>query len=182
MDCWVCPYIIFKVIRCTFLYTRPVSTGIVYVMSSESDLALRLHNAKQAVEEIKAGNASGFLPPLYGRAAIESFFEFIGKLITAWPPIIASVLLAIVIIVFALLCIGFVESHLETEVSELWIETGGRLDNEIDYTEDHLNEDFSTTQELIIQLVKTSNLSASLYDHLQVVKAATEITFRYGDQ
>ena len=151
-------------------------------MSSESDLAHRLHNAKQAVEEIKAGNASGFLPPLYGRAAIESFFEFIGKLITAWPPIIASVLLAIVIIVFALLCIGFVESHLETEVSELWIETGGRLENEIDYTEDHVDEGFSNTQELIIQLVKTGNLSASLYDHLQVLKAATDYAFGFGNR
>ena len=150
------------------------------MMSEESDISLRLHNAKQAVKEIKAGNASGFLPSLYGRAAIESFFEFIGKLITVQSPIVASVLFGIVVIVFALLCIGFQEGHLETEVAELWIETGGRLDNEIDYTEDHLDEDFSTSQELIIQLVKPGNLSASLYDHLQVLKAATEISFTYG--
>ena len=150
------------------------------MMSEEIDISLRLHNAKQAVKEIKAGNASGFLPALYGRAAIESFFEFIGKLITVQSPIVASVLFGIVVIVFALLCIGFQEGHLETEVAELWIETGGRLDNEIDYTEDHLDEDFSVSQELIIQLVKSGNLSASLYDHLQVLKAATEISFTYG--
>ena len=150
------------------------------MMSEETDISLRLHNAKQAVKEIKAGNASGFLPALYGRAAIESFFEFIGKLITVQSPIVASVLFGIVVIVFALLCIGFQEGHLETEVAELWIETGGRLDNEIDYTEDHLDEDFSVSQELIIQLVKSGNLSASLYDHLQVLKAATEISFTYS--
>ena len=151
-------------------------------MSEESDISLRLHNAKQAVKEIKAGNASGFLPSLYGGAAVESFFEFIGKLITIQSPIVASVLFGIVVIVFSLLCIGFQDGHLETDVAELWIETGGRLDNEIDYTEDHLNEDFTTTQELIVQLVKTGNLSASLYDHLQVLKAATEITFTYANQ
>ena len=152
------------------------------MMSEESDISLRLHNAKQAVKEIKAGNAAGFLPSLYGRAAVESFFEFIGKLITIQSPIVASVLFGIVVIVFSLLCIGFQDGHLETEVADLWIETGGRLDNEIDYTEDHLDEDFTTSQELIIQLVKTGNLSASLYDHLQVLKAATEITITYANQ
>ena len=151
-------------------------------MTDESDIALRLHNAKQAVKEIEAGNASGFLPSLYGRAAIESFFEVIGKLITVQSPIVASVLFGVVVTVFALLCIGFQNGHLETDVADLWIETGGRLDNEIDYTEDHVNEDFSTTEELIVQLVKTDNLSASLYDHLQLLKAATEITFGFGNR
>lgn len=149
-------------------------------MTEESELALRLHNARLAVEEINAGNASGCLPSLYGRAAIESAFEFLGKLITAWPPIVATILLGIVVFVFALCCIGYVRSDLETDVAELWVETGGRLDSEIDYTDVHLNEDFSTTQELIIQLVRNDNFSASLYDHLQMLKAAVEFNISYG--
>ena len=151
-------------------------------MTEESELALRLHNAKLAVKEIHAGNASGFLPSLYGRAAIESVFEFLGKLITTWSPILAAVLLGIVVSVFALCCIGFVRSDLETDVAELWVETGGRLDSEIDYTDRHLDEDFSTTQELIIQLVRNDNFSASLYDHLQIMKAAVEFNITYGDR
>ena len=150
--------------------------------TEESDLAIRLHNARQAVHEIKAGNASGFLPPLYGRAAIESFFEFLGKLITVQSPIVASVLFAIIVMVFALLCLGFQHSELETDVADLWIETGGRLDGEIDYTEAHLDEDFSNTQQLLIQLIRNNNLSASLYDHLQVLKAATEIRFTFSNR
>ena len=152
------------------------------MMTEESELSLRLHNARVAVKEIKAGNASGFLPPLYGRAAIESAFEFLGNLITAWPPIVAAILLGIVLLVFALCCIGFVRSDLETDVAELWIETGGRLDSEIDYTDTHLNEDFSTTQELIIQLVRSDNFSASLHDHLRILKAAVEFEIPYGDR
>ena len=150
--------------------------------TEESDLAIRLHNARQAVHEIKAGNASGFLPSLYGRAAVESFFEFVGKLITVQSPIVASVLFAIIVMVFALLCLGFQDGELETDVADLWIETGGRLDSEIDYTETHLDEDFSNTQQLLIQLIRNENLSASLYDHLQVLKAATEISFTFSNR
>ena len=151
-------------------------------MTEESELALRLHNARLAVKEIKAGNASGFLPSLYGRAAIESFFEFLGKVITVWSPILAAVLLGIVVLVFALCCIGFVNSELETDVAELWVETGGRLDSEIEYTDDHLDEDFSTTQELIIQLVRGDNFSASLYDHLQMMRAIVELDITYNNR
>ena len=150
--------------------------------TEESDLAIRLHNARQAVHEIKDGNASGFLPSLYGRAAVESFFEFVGKLITVQSPIVASVLFAIIVMVFALLCLGFQDGELETDVADLWIETGGRLDSEIDYTETHLDEDFSNTQQLLIQLIRNENLSASLYDHLQVLKAATEISFTFSNR
>ena len=111
-------------------------------MTEESELSLRLHDARLAVEEINAGNASGFLLPLYGRAAIESVFEYLGKLITVWSPILATVFLGAVLLVFGICCIGFMDSELETEVAELWVERGGRLDNEIDYTDDHLDEDF----------------------------------------
>ena len=149
-------------------------------MTEESELSLRLHNARLALKEIKAGNASGFLPSLYGRAAIESLFEFLGKLITAWPPIVAAILLGIVLFLFALCCIGFERRELETDVAELWIETGGRLDSEIEYTDMHLDEDFLATQELIIQLVRGDNFSASLYDHLQIMKAAVEFNVTYG--
>lgn len=152
------------------------------VQTEESELSVRLHNARQAVHEIKAGNAAGFLPSLYGRAAVESFFEFVGNLITVQSPLVASVLFAIVVMVFALLCLGFQHSDLETEVSELWIETGGRLDNEIDYTEAHLDEDYLNTQQLVVQLVQSGDLSASLYDHLQLLKAATEIKFTFANR
>ena len=161
-------------------HPRVSPTTKSYVMTEESELAIRLHNAKLAVKEIQAGNASGFLPSLYGRAAIESVFEFLGNLITAWPPIVAASLLGIVLFVFALCCVGFIRSDLETDVAELWVETGGRLDSEIDYTDTHLDEDFSTTQELIIQLVRDDNFSASLYDHLQMLKAAVEFNVTYG--
>ena len=163
--------------------TRSTNSQILYRrMMSEENEALRLHSAKEAVKEIKAGNAWGFLPSLYGRAVVESFFEGIGKRITTWPPVVAAVLLGTVVLAFGMLCTGFLSGHLETDVADLWIETGGRLDKEIEYTEDHLNEDFSTTEESVVQLVKTDNLSASLYDHLQLLKAATEITFSFGSR
>ena len=155
---------------------------VVHVMTEESELSLRLHNARLAVKEIHAGNASGFLLPLHGRAAIESVFEYLGKLITVWSPILAAIFLGAVILVFGVFCIGFMDSELETEVAELWVETGGRLDNEIDYTDEHLDEDFSTTQELIIQLVNNDNFSASLYDHLQVMRAVVEFNFTYNNE
>ena len=152
------------------------------MMTEESEIALRLHNARLAVKEIHAGNASGCLPSLYGRATIERVFESLGKLITVWSPILAAVLFGTVVLVFAIFCIGFMDGELETEVADLWIETGGRLDNEIDYTEQHVDEDTIATSELIIQLVKNDNFTASLYDHLHVMRAAVEFSFLYKNR
>ena len=151
-------------------------------MPEESELSVRLHDAKQALKEIKAGNASGLVPALYGRALVESVFELLGKFISSWSPYVASFLLGIVILVCALLMIGFIRSDLETDVAELWIETGGRLDNEIEYTDDHLDEGFSNTQELIIQLIQSDNFSASLYDHLQILRAASQFNLTFNNQ
>jgi len=139
----------------------------------------KLHDAKQALKEIKEGNATGFKPSLYGRAAVEGLFELVGRLITLWPPVLATAFLSGILLVGVLLCIGFVRSDLETSISELWVEEGGRLDSEIEYTDDHLDDGFSPTQEPIIQLVRGDNFTASLYDHLNILQAATKITFEY---
>ena len=152
------------------------------MMAEESEIALRLHNAQLAVKEINAGNASGFLLPLYGRAAVERVFESLGELITVWSPFLAAVLFGTVVLVFAIFCMGFRDGELETEVADLWIETGGRLDKEIDYTEQHVDEDTIPTSELLIQLVKNNNFTASLYDHLHVMRAAVEFSFTYKNQ
>jgi len=137
-----------------------------------------LHDASQALKEIEAGNATGFKLSLYGRAAVEGLFELVGKLITLYSPLVAIILLSSILVASVLLCSGFVRSDLETDVSELWVEEGGRLDSEIEYTDDHLDDGFSQTQEPIIQLIR-DNFTASLYDHLNILKAATEITLDY---
>jgi len=151
-------------------------------MSKESELSLRLQDAKQAIKEIKAGNASGFVLPLYGRALVEKGFELLGKFITLWSPIMAIILLVIVIVVCFSCMGGFMKSELETDLNELWIETGGRLEREIDYTEAHFDEDFANTQEVILQLVHSDNFTASLYDHLQILRAATQFNLTIGDE
>ena len=148
----------------------------------DTDPSHRLHDASQALEEIEAGNATGFKPSLYGRAAVEGLFELVGKLITLSSPVMAIIFLSTILVVSVLLCIGFVRSDLETDVSELWIETGGRLDSEIEYTDDHLDDGFSQSQEPIIQLVRDNNFTASLYDHLNILKAATEFTLQYKNE
>jgi len=137
-----------------------------------------LHDASEALKQIKTGNAKGCTPSLYGRAAVEGLFELVGKLITQISPVVAIILLSSILVGSVLLCIGFVRSDLETDVSELWIEEGGRLDSEIQYTDDHLDDGVLQSQEPIIQLVK-DNFTASLYDHLSILKAATEFTLDY---
>jgi len=144
----------------------------------DTDPSHCLHDASQALKEIEAENATGFKPSLYGRAAVERLFELVGKLITLFSPVVAIILLCSILVISVLFCIGFVRSDLETDVSELWVEEGGRLDSEIQYTDDHLDDGFSQTQEPIIQLVG-DNFTASLYDHLNILKAATEITLDY---
>jgi len=148
-----------------------------YIFGSKM-MADQLHDAKQALTEIKAGNATGFKPSLYGRAAVERLFELVGRLITLYSPILATAFLGGILLIGALLCIGFINSDLETSITELWVETDGRLDSEIEYTEDHLDEGYSQTQEPILQLVG-NNFTASLYDHLNILKAATRIKLEY---
>jgi len=151
------------------------------VARGDTDPSHCLHDASQALKEIEAGNATGFKLSLYGRAAVETLFELVGKFITLSSPIVAIILLSTILVASVLLCSGFVRSDLETSVAELWVEQGGRLDSEIQYTEDHLDEGFSQTQEPIIQLV-TDNFTASLYDHLNILKAASEMTIQYKDE
>lgn len=153
-----------------------------YIFSAKltmvADQSHQLHDAKQALKEIKAGNATGFKPCLYGRVAVEEIFELVGRLITLCSPVVATIFFGGILLVGALLCIGFVRSDLETSIAELWIERDGRLDSEIEYTDDHTDEGYLESQEPIVQLVG-NNFTASLYDHLNILKAATRIKLEY---
>ena len=78
------------------------------------------------------------------------------------------------------LCVGLKSLKLETAIDRLWVEEGGRVEQELNYIKSSLREDFGSTDQLVIQTPRDVNADIlypdALLHHLQVMKTATEIT------
>ncbi|UXI18578.1 transmembrane protein [Sarcoptes scabiei] len=80
---------------------------------------------------------------------------------------------------------GLKSSRFENNVEKLWIEDGGRLENELKYLRDNLGDGHGVTNQIVIQIPKNSrqsilNSTALLY-HLKVLQIATITTVEMFD-
>ncbi|CAL1543201.1 unnamed protein product, partial [Lymnaea stagnalis] len=82
------------------------------------------------------------------------------------------------LLLLSLCCVGLKTGHLETNVDELWVEEGGRLEKELNYVKDTIGVGSGTSYELIIQTPKKGisllNMDSVML-HYQAVLAATKI-------
>ncbi|EDO48180.1 predicted protein, partial [Nematostella vectensis] len=76
--------------------------------------------------------------------------------------------------------IGLDRIQMETNAEKLWVEAGGRLEEELAYTKGALGEGFGASQELIIQTpnIEGTNILTpnALLLHLEAVRKATKVT------
>ena len=142
---------------------------------------LRYANAQYALEQIANGAATGDKWRLHFRSAIERGFGALGALIGRLPfPVIASV-----VVICSVLAFGLSRARFETNEYKLWTETGGRLEDEIDYSDRVLGEGSVFSNELVIQVGRDGRSAISveaLDEHLDLVKyLARNVTVEMWD-
>lgn len=147
---------------------------------SDEEVCERLHDAGEALREIHEGRAVGCKPCLYGRAVVETVFSYLARVLVLKPPFAALVVFISLIIVLGALGSGFHRARLETDEEELWVEKGGRLRKELDYTERYLPPGRAATSEVLIQVLRSGDLRASLKDHLALLRRVKDIRVERG--
>ena len=84
------------------------------------------------------------------------------------------------ILLLITLCVGLKSLKLETSIDRLWVEEGGRVEQELKYIKSTLGEDIGSTDQLVIQTPRDVNANIlypdALLHHLEVMKTATELT------
>ena len=87
------------------------------------------------------------------------------------------------ILVLTMLSIGLKSVVMEDRIEKLWVEAGGRLDQELSYVEKTLGKDYGGINQMLIQTSEDGNMltSDSLLAHLDVLKDATRVKVRMDD-
>lgn len=149
--------------------------------SSEEDVCERLHDAGDALREIREDRADGCTPCLYGRAAVEALFSYFARVLALKPPWVSLVVFFSVIVVLGVLGSGFHRARVETDEEKLWVESDGRLQSEIGYTERYLPPDQQSSSEVFIQVLRGRDLKARLRDHLDLLRRVKDIQVKRGE-
>ena len=89
------------------------------------------------------------------------------------------------LLVLGALTIGLKSVVMEDRIEKLWVEEGGRLDQELAYVESTLGRDYGGINQMLIQTGQSadSNLltTESLLSHLDVLKDATRVSVEMDD-
>ncbi|XP_041359146.1 protein patched homolog 1-like isoform X2 [Gigantopelta aegis] len=132
-------------------------------------------NAELAYRQIKKGKADGNTCALWLRWHLQKYLFSVGCFIQLH----CGKVLFLGLLLLSLCCVGLKTATLETNVQELWVEEGGRLERELKYTKETVGEGSGSTSELVIQTPKRVGANLlnvdSLSLHLQAVLKATKI-------
>ena len=146
----------------------------------ESQIACLL-DAETALEEIRKGNAKGSKISLWGRVIVEQSYETLGMCIGSkiYVAVGIFILTIIVCLVLAFGPWGLSNARIETDETKLWVEKGGRLEKEMQYTNQYLHPDVQPTGEIILHTTTEGNFTASLLDHLEFLQQARALEVRH---
>lgn len=144
----------------------------------EKEIACLL-DANVALEEIRKGNARGSKISLWGRVTVEKVYESLGVYIGSMIPYAAIGIFTTTVIICLFLAYGLRNARIETDETKLWVEKGGRLEKEMQYTNRYLHPDLQPTSEIVLQTTTEGNFTASLLDHLEFLQQARAIKVRH---
>ncbi|KAG8179321.1 hypothetical protein JTE90_021988 [Oedothorax gibbosus] len=89
------------------------------------------------------------------------------------------------VFVLSVLCVGLKSPTMETNVEKLWVEVGGELETELRYIKKTLGEGVGSTNQILIHTPQEDGSNVLhreyLLDHLQVLKAATQVSVEVFD-
>ncbi|XP_067928680.1 protein patched homolog 1-like [Watersipora subatra] len=94
--------------------------------------------------------------------------------------------LIIGLLFLSLLGVGLKTATFETDLMELWVEDGGRLSKELEYTKSVLGENYGSSSQVIVQTPndQKNNIltKTSLLRHLEAVMKATQVEVHLFDR
>ena len=148
--------------------------------SRETQIACLL-DAEVALQEIRKGNAKGSKISLWGRVIVEQSYETLGMYIGSKTYVAVGIFTLTIIVCLALTFgpWGLSNAKIETDEIKLWVEKGGRLEKEMQYTNQYLHPDVQPTSEIILHTTTEGNFTASLLDHLEFLQQTRALEVRH---
>lgn len=132
-------------------------------------------DAAFALEQISKGKATGRKAPLWLRAKFQGLLFRLGCYIQRN----CGKFLAVGLLIFGAFAVGLRAANLETNVEELWVEVGGRVSRELNYTRQKIGEEAMFNPQLMIQTPQEDGgnvlTSEALQQHLQSALEASRV-------
>nr|7RHQ_A Chain A, Patched-1 [Xenopus laevis]7RHR_A Chain A, Patched-1 [Xenopus calcaratus] len=132
-------------------------------------------DANFALQQISEGKAIGRKAPLWLRAFFQRQLFKLGCYIQKN----CGKFLVVGLLIFGAFAVGLRAANLETNVEELWVEVGGRVSRELDYTRQKIGEEAMFNPQLMIQtpLEDGANVltTEALLQHLHSALEATKV-------
>ena len=138
-------------------------------------------DAQLAIEAVRNGQAVGRLSTLQIRARVQKSFYELGAFVQQN----AGLVLFMGLLLLISSSIGLKSVSFENNIENLWVERGGRLDQELDYVRKTIGDGFGNTNQILIQTPKNERNNIlrprSLLLHLELMKVATQVTVELFD-
>ncbi|XP_071538022.1 protein patched [Panulirus ornatus] len=132
-------------------------------------------DARTALAHINKGRATGSRAALWVRTKLQQQLLQLGVFCQRH----AGKVLFVALLVLATFCVGLKSATLLTDVQKLWVEEGGRLEQELAYVEKSLGEGAGTTKQILIQTPRDQGANVlhprALLAHTAVLLAATQV-------
>ncbi|KAF0297659.1 Protein patched [Amphibalanus amphitrite] len=133
-------------------------------------------DARLALRQVNKGHAEGNRAALWVRAHTQSYLFHTGRLVQSH----AGKILFVGVLLLATLCIGLKNIPLQTDVEDLWVEEGGRLQRELEYVRSSLGAGSGSLHQIVVQTPRDAPGSVlrpdALLAHLEVIQAASQVT------
>ncbi|XP_051964447.1 protein patched homolog 1-like isoform X1 [Xyrauchen texanus] len=140
-------------------------------------------DAAFALEQISEGTATGRKAPLWLRAQFQKLLFNLGCYIQKN----CGKFLVVGLLIFGAFAVGLRAANLETDVEKLWVEVGGRVNQELKYTRQKIGEEAMFSPQLMIQTARQEGANIltveALKQHLDsAIKASRVHVYMYNRQ
>ncbi|XP_063042275.1 protein patched homolog 1 isoform X2 [Engraulis encrasicolus] len=140
-------------------------------------------DAAFALEQISQGKATGRKAPLWLRAKFQRLLFKLGCYIQQN----CGKFLVVGLLIFGAFAVGLKAANLETDVEKLWVEDGGRVNEELKYTRQKIGEEAMFNPQLMIQTPRERGanvltLEALRQHHESALKASRVRVYMYHRQ
>ncbi|KAM8866171.1 protein patched homolog 1 [Synchiropus picturatus] len=128
-----------------------------------------------ALEQINEGKATGRKAPLWLRAKFQRLLFRLGCYIQKN----CGKFLVVGLMIFGAFALGLRAANLETDVEKLWVEVGGRVNQELKYTRQKMGEEAMFSPQLMIQTPREEGANIltveALLQHLESAIRASQV-------
>ncbi|XP_017286792.1 protein patched homolog 1 [Kryptolebias marmoratus] len=128
-----------------------------------------------ALEQISEGKATGRKAPLWLRAKFQTLLFRLGCYIQKN----CGKFLVVGLMIFGAFAVGLRAANLETDVEKLWVEVGGRVNQELRYTRQKMGEEAMFNPQLMIQTPREDGANVltveALLQHLESALRASRV-------